>query len=114
MPLGISNRKIHPVVQRVLEMPVQSKLVQAEYGLVPDTEEAAQIAVQQEQIQELRDLFVYALKNTMQESAEMATHGLLRLGALSIVEDLLDRYNRNLPPFRGARGRWKKRGGEGP
>ena len=85
-----------------------SAAVQAEYGLVPDAAEAAQLVAEQKQIQELRDLFVYALQNAMQESAEMATHGLLRLGARNTVEDLLDRYNRNLPPFRGAKGRWKK------
>lgn len=67
--------------------------------------------IEQAQLQKLESLFIYALRHTMQESAEAATHGLLRLGARPTVEDLLDRYNRNLPPFQGAKGRFKKRAG---
>lgn len=81
--------------------------VQSEFGLAPDAEEAARLAADAKKVKELVDLLTFALLHGMHETAERATAGLDRLGARQTVVEIVDRYNRGLPPFRGAKGRFR-------
>lgn len=82
--------------------------IQNEFGLRLTAAEIEENSIKKKKVEELKSLFVYALQHAMQESAEVATRGLLKLHEQKTVEDILDRYNRNLPPFRGAKERLKK------
>ena len=55
---------------------------------------------EERKIHEAKDLFVYALRQGLQQSAERAMHFLVDEGHGSWVEMTLDRWKRKLPPFR--------------
>jgi len=84
--------------------------VQQEFGLVPDAEEAARREVEVRKVKDLADLLTLALQSGLPDSAERAVAGLDAVGARQTAVEIVDRYNRGLPPFRGAKGRWRKRG----
>ena len=55
---------------------------------------------EERKIRDAKDLFVYALRQGLQQSAEMAMHFLMDEGHGSWVEMTLERWRRKLPPFR--------------
>lgn len=87
-----------------------SASIQSEFGLAPDAEEAARLAVEAKKVKELAELLTFALQHGDQDIAERAAAGLDRFGARQTAVEIVDRYNRGLPPFRGAKGRFKKKG----